>query len=73
LRLNKFSFVKKILTRITPHSGGHEKISMRKEKKPRERKKKGIKSPRNSNARGHAQITRKNDSQNKVNMSRPKK
>ena len=43
--------------------GGQEKISIRKEKMPWESQK-GIKSPRNSNARGHAQITRKSDSQN---------
>jgi len=35
------SFMKKIPTRITPHTGGQEKISMRKDKKPW--KKRGIK------------------------------
>jgi len=63
LSLNNFSFIKKIPTRITPHTGGQEKISMRREKKLQENQK-GIKSPRNSNARGHAHITRKSDSQN---------
>jgi hypothetical protein len=33
LSLNSFSFMKKIPTRITPHTGRQEKISMRKEKK----------------------------------------
>jgi len=36
---------------------------IKKEKKLQESQK-GIKSPRNSNVRGHAQITRKSDSQN---------
>jgi len=58
---------KQIMIRITPHTGGQEKISMRNEKKPWESQK-GIKSPRNSNATGHTQITRKNDNQDKVNM-----
>jgi hypothetical protein len=40
---------------------------MRNEKQPWESQK-GIKSPRNSNARGHTQITRKSDNQDKVNM-----
>jgi len=43
LSLNNFSFMKKIPTRITPHTGGQEKISMKKEKKPWESYKKGIK------------------------------
>jgi len=42
---------KQIPIRITPHTGGQEKISMRNKKKPWESQK-GIKSPRNSNARG---------------------
>jgi hypothetical protein len=60
--------MKKIPTRITPHTRGQEKISMRKEKKA-VRKPKKHKSSRNSNARGHAQITRKSDIQDKVSMS----
>ena len=44
LNPNNFSFMKKIPTRIAPHTGGQEKISMRKEKKAvRKLKKKGIK------------------------------
>ena len=39
LSLNNFSFMKKIPTRITPHTWGQEKISMRKEKKPWESQK----------------------------------
>jgi len=58
---------KQIPTRITPHTRGQEKISMRNEKKPWESQK-GIKSPRNSNARGHTQITRKSDNQDKGSM-----
>jgi len=58
---------KQIPIRITPHTGGQEKISMRNKKQPWESQK-GIKSPRNSNARGHTQITRKSDNQDKVNM-----
>jgi hypothetical protein len=46
--------MKKIPTRITPHTRGQEKISMRKKKKA-VRKPKRHKSSRNSNARGHAQ------------------
>jgi hypothetical protein len=59
--------MKKIPTRITPHTRGQEKISIRKEKKI-VRKPKGIKSLRNSNAREHAQIIRKSDIKNKVVM-----
>jgi len=36
------------------------------------RKPKRQKSPRNPNARGHAQIIRKSDSQNKMSIPRPK-
>jgi diacylglycerol kinase family enzyme len=60
--------MKKIPIRITPHTGGQEKILMRK-KKEAMRKPKRHESSRNSNARGHAQITRKNDIQDKVSMS----
>jgi hypothetical protein len=43
------------------------KISMRKDEKAI-RKLERQKSPRNSNARGHAQITRKSDNQDKVSV-----
>jgi hypothetical protein len=50
--------VKKIPTRITPHTGGaRENFNKKREKTVR--KPKRHKSSRNSNARGHAQITRK--------------
>ena len=50
----------------TPH-WGQVKISMRKDEKAI-RKPESQKSPRNSNARGHAQITRKSDNQDKVSV-----
>jgi hypothetical protein len=49
------------------------KILMKKKRRGKAvRKPKRQKSPRNSNARGHTQITRKSDSQNKVSMPHPK-
>jgi hypothetical protein len=41
---------------------------IKKRGKSREKAKKRQKNPRNSNAKGHAQITRKSDSQDKVSM-----
>jgi len=61
------SFMKKISTRITPHTRGQEKISMRKDKKPWESQK-GIRAQETQNARGHAQITRKSDIQDQMSM-----
>ena len=53
-----------------PTLGGKRKFQW--EKRNAMRKPKRHKSSRNSNARGHAQITRKSDSRNKINMSQPK-
>jgi len=59
--------MKKILTRITPpYWGARENFNEKREKAVR--KPKRHKSSRNSNARGHAQITRKRDIQDKVSM-----
>jgi hypothetical protein len=50
----------------TPHWGARENFNKKRENAVR--KPKRYKSSRNSNARGHAQITRKSDIQDKVSM-----
>jgi hypothetical protein len=62
----------KILTRITPHTRANENFNDKKREEKTARKLKRQKSPRNSNARGHTEITRKTDSLNKISMPRPK-
>jgi len=57
----------KILTMITPHTRSKWKFQWKKDEKTM-RKLKRQKSLKNSNARRHAQIIRKNNNQNKVNM-----
>jgi hypothetical protein len=61
----------KILTMITSHTRGKWKFQLKKNDEKTVRKPKRQKSPKNSNARRHTQITRNNDSQNKVNMPWP--
>jgi hypothetical protein len=65
--LNNFCFMKKkISTRITPHIRGKWKFQWKKKEwKSREKAKK---SSGNSNARGHAQITRKSDNEDKMSI-----
>ena len=66
LSLNNFSFMKKPDQDHTTH-WEQVKISRKKDEKT-VRKPERQKSPRNSNARRHAQITRKSDNQDKVSV-----
>jgi len=69
--LNKFFFHENPDYDYTPY-WGQTKISMIKKEEKAVRKPKRQKSPRNSNDRGHFQITRKTNSLNRVSMPRPK-